>query len=88
MGPGDRKVLTGILLGKRPTVLPQRLSNLRSGIHKLRTGQVPPGLQDRYVRSLRGGITFVGLVSQDKAAQLHEDLDNCLIALMANDEIG
>jgi RNA-directed DNA polymerase len=88
MGPGDRKVLTGIMLGKQPAVLPQRLSNLRSGIHKLRTGQVPLGTQEHYVRSLRGGINFVGLVSQDKARRLHEDLDNCLIALAANGEIA
>jgi hypothetical protein len=81
MGAGDRKVLTGVLLGKQPGVLPQRLSNLRSGIHKLRTGQVPPGLQENYVRSLRGGINFVGLISQHKARPLHEDLDDCLTSL-------
>jgi hypothetical protein len=84
MGAGDRKVLTGLLLGKQPGVLPERLSNLRSGIHKLRTGRVPLGLQHSYVRSLRGSINFVGLISQHKARPLHEELDDCLIAL--NDE--
>jgi hypothetical protein len=86
MGAGDRKILTGILLGKKPAVLPERLSNLRSGIHKLRTGQVPLGLQESYVKSLRGGINFVGLISQDKARLLHEDLDDCLIALYGDRE--
>jgi RNA-directed DNA polymerase len=81
MGAGDRKVLTGLLLGKQPGVLPQRLSNLRSGIHKLRTGKVPLSLQERYVRSPRGSINFVGLISQQKARPLHEELDDCLIAL-------
>lgn len=86
MGAGDRKVLTGILLGKQPGVPPQRLSNLRSGIYKLRTGRVPLGLQEGYVRSLRGGINFVGLVSQNKARPLHEDLDDCLTTLRGDRE--
>ncbi len=86
MGAGDRKVLNGLLLGEKPGVLPQRLSNLRSGIHKLRTGKIPHGLQESYVRSLRGGINFVGLISQDKARPLHEELDDCLIALHNNQE--
>jgi hypothetical protein len=86
MGAGERKVLTGILLGKEPGVLPQRLSNLRSGIHKLRIGKVPLGLQESYVRSLRGAINFVGLVSQHKARPLHEELDDCLIALSEDEE--
>lgn len=86
MGAGDRKVLTGLLLGKQPAVLPQRVSNLRSGIHKLRTGKVPLGLQESYVRSLRGGINFVGLISQHKARPLHEELDDCLIALHCDGE--
>jgi RNA-directed DNA polymerase len=86
MGASERQILTGIVLGKHPAVTPQRLSNLRSGIHKLRTGQVPLGLQERYVRSLRGSINFVGLVSQDKARRLFDELDNCLIALAADIE--
>jgi hypothetical protein len=88
MGAGDRKVLTGLLLGKQPGVLPQRLSNLRSGIHKLRTGKVPLGLQESYVRSLRGGINFVGLVNQHRARPLHEELDDCLITLYGSGEIA
>jgi hypothetical protein len=81
MGPRERKVLTGMVLGRRPGVPPQRLSNLRSGIHKLRTGKIPLALQERYVRSLRGGINFVGFFDQDKAGTLHEALDDCLAAL-------
>ena len=38
-------------------------------------------MQERYVRSLRGGINFVGFFDQDKAGRLREDLDVCLAAL-------
>jgi RNA-directed DNA polymerase len=86
MGAGDRKVLTGLLLGKLPGVLPERLSNLRSGINKLRTGRVPLGLQESYIRSLRGSINFVGLINQGKARPLHEELDDCLSGLSEEGE--
>jgi len=81
MGVGDRKVLTGLLIGRRPGVLPERLSSLRSGINKLRTGEVLPTMQGSYIRSLRGKINFVGLINQDQARPLHEELDDCLSAL-------
>ena len=81
MGPGDSKVLTGMLLGRRPGVTRERLSNLRSGIHKLRIGKVPEESQPNYVRSLRGSILFVASLAPNKAQGLRRDLDQCLASI-------
>ena len=75
MGPGSRKVLNGVLMNKHPNVLPERLSQIRSGIHKLRTGQVAQSYQSRYVRSLEGRIAHVQTINPRKGAKLRTDLD-------------
>lgn len=41
MGSASRKVLNKVLMGRFPSVLPERLSQLRSGIHKVRAGEIP-----------------------------------------------
>lgn len=74
MGPGTRKVLNGVLMDRFPNVLPERVSSLRSGIHKLRNGEVAPNDVEKYVRQLRGRITYVGSVSVTKGAKLMRDL--------------
>jgi RNA-directed DNA polymerase len=81
MGPGDSKVLTGLLLGRRPSATQERLSNLRSGIHKLRTGQIPKEFQSTYARSVYGGIHFVASLVPSKGQRLKRDLDHCLTTI-------
>lgn len=78
MGPGERRVLNGVLVVRFPSVLPERLSRLRSGIHKLRTGEVAPEDVGSYVRGLRGGIAHVASVAPQKAAKLSRDLELAL----------
>jgi len=75
MGPGTRKVLNGVLANRFPSVLPERLSQLRSGIHKLRTNQVPVDSLRKYVIQLRSSIAQVGSINSGKAKRLQEDFD-------------
>jgi hypothetical protein len=75
MGPGARKVLNGILMGRFPGVLPDRIARLRSGIHKLRTNQVAANDIERYVQQLEGGITYVASIAPRKGAKLRRELD-------------
>ena len=75
MGPGDRKTLTGVLMGKFPSLLKDRLSQLRSGIHKIRTRQVPPSQLEKYVNSLKGRIVHVGSIVPLKAEKLRRELE-------------
>jgi RNA-directed DNA polymerase len=75
MGPGTRKVLNGVLADRFPSVLPERLSQLRSGIHKLRTNQVPMDSQRKYVIQLGSSIAQVGSINSGKARRLQEDFD-------------
>jgi hypothetical protein len=75
MGSGSRQVINGILLGRFPSVLPERLSRLRAGIHNLRLGRVPVPEIQGYTRSLRGGIAHVASIAPRKAAKLVQDLD-------------
>jgi retron-type reverse transcriptase len=79
MGPGTRKVLNGVLMNRFPNILPERISRLRSGIHKLRSGEVCPSEVEQYVRQLQGGIAYVASISAAKSAKLHRDLDTALI---------
>ena len=88
MGPGTRRVLNGVLLGRFPTVLPDRISRLRSGIHKIRTGEVPSRQMYKYVRQLEGGITYVASIVPQKAAKLRRQLQHVIMARAALNRPG
>lgn len=75
MGPGTRKVLNGVLMSRFPNVLPERLTRLRSGIHKLRSGQVPDQEINKYVQRLQGGILYVWSIAPRKAEKLMKELE-------------
>ena len=74
MGSGSRKVLNNVLMGRFPTVLRERYSQLRSGIHKLRTRQVSKHEFKAYLRSLEGSISQVGSIDPRKGKKLHDQL--------------
>lgn len=75
MGPATRKVLNGVMLSRFPSVVPDYLARIRSGIHKLQTGQVPPHDSDKYVRSLLGAINHISSIEPKKGAQLKDRLE-------------
>jgi RNA-directed DNA polymerase len=75
MGPGSRQVLNGVLMGRFPSVLRERLSRLRSGVHKLSVGEVPAADVQVYIRRLRGGIAHVASIAPLKAKRLSRDLE-------------
>lgn len=74
-GPGARRVLNGVVLGRGFGVPPERLSRIRSGIHKLAEGHVPPTQIEQYVRSLRGSIAQIKPINAKKADCLANDLE-------------
>jgi len=78
MGPGTRRVLTKVLLGRFPTALPERISQLRSGIHKLKTGQIARDDLPAYLRSLEGSIAHVASIDPHKGKMLHGQLAGVL----------
>jgi hypothetical protein len=75
ISPGARKVLNGVLLGRRVSVPPDRLARIRSGIHKLRQGHVPVENMVRYVQGLRGSVAHIATVNATKAERLKKDLE-------------
>ena len=62
-------------MGRFPSVVPERLSQIRSGIHKLEAHQVPAAELHAYVRSLEGRINHVGSIVPHKADRLREDFE-------------
>lgn len=77
-GPRSKKILTGVTIGASLRVPTDRLSRIRSGIHKLRTGAVLENEVAGYVRSLLGQITQVGSTSRKKAERFRGDLERAL----------
>ena len=63
MGPGTRQSLNGIVIGRFPNVLQERTKQLRSGIHKLRVGEIPPKERQSYVCRLRSSIVQVASIN-------------------------
>jgi len=60
MGPRAIKLLTGTRLGGQQARAPkEKLSRIRSGIHKLRSGLVTVEDQERYIRGLVAQLRFV-----------------------------
>jgi hypothetical protein len=78
MGAGSRKVLTKVLMGRFPAILPERLSQLRSGIHKLTSRQVPKDKLVAYLRSLGGSINQVTSIDPRKGKRLCDELAKVL----------
>jgi retron-type reverse transcriptase len=74
MGPKAQKILNGIVLGRIPTVERKRLAWLRSGIHKLATGQIPPENLPQYIRSLEGKISHITRITPSKGGKLSKAL--------------
>jgi RNA-directed DNA polymerase len=60
MGPSAIKMLTGTRLGSREVRAPKdKLSRIRSGIHKLKSGLIEKRDEERYVRGLVGQLRFI-----------------------------
>ena len=74
-GPGERKMLTGRMLGRFISVHPERLARIRSGIHKLETGEVALRERAGYIRSLEGQIAYIANIIPHKGIRLKVALE-------------
>jgi RNA-directed DNA polymerase len=79
MGPSAIKLLTGTRLGSAQVRAPkEKLSRVRSGIHKLRTGLVAPEDAERYILGLVGQLRFISqLCPHDAYAYARELREAC-----------
>lgn len=74
MGPGDRKLLVGIVLNQFPNIRCEYIAQVRSGIHKLRAGLIPKNNLRAYIDSLEGKIRHVATLAPTKSQRLLVDL--------------
>jgi RNA-directed DNA polymerase len=77
MGPGTRKIVNGILLPSSAKstnlgVPKELLSRIRSGLHKIKTGEVQAS-DRKYVEALRGTIAYVNHVCPPKGQKLIDE---------------
>jgi RNA-directed DNA polymerase len=82
MGPGERKILNNLVLGKFVTVQKQYKSRIRAGIHNLRCGRIPRHETGAYIEGLRGCIGYLRLFDTKRASALELQL------AMACEELG
>ena len=78
MGPTSQKILTGVRLGQTPRADPKQLARVRSGIHKLRIGAVPPNEVSSYLRSLEGLIAHLAKLEPKKSGHLADELHEAI----------
>ena len=74
MRAGERMLLTGVLVGKKPGVTREYISQTRSGIHKLSTGQVPRGELETYSKRLIGRIAHIRRLNPNRGRYLEKQL--------------
>ncbi|MBZ5507378.1 MAG: reverse transcriptase family protein [Acidobacteriia bacterium] len=74
MGPATRKVLNGIVLGKKLGVTREVRSRIRAGIHRLKTGAVPIQDQPKYMRSLIARIRQAETINSSQIQKLRSQL--------------
>jgi len=84
MGPGDRKVLNNLLLGKFVTVQKQYRARIRAGIHNLRCGRVSAHDIGAYIVGLTGCINYLRLFDPRRAAELQLGLEHACRELGQN----
>jgi RNA-directed DNA polymerase len=73
MGPSSRRILTGIVVGRNLNVTPEYRRDIRSGVHKLRVGQVDQAKFESFVKSMNGRIDHVSSFSPRLADELREE---------------
>lgn len=73
--PGERKEITGAVLGSKLSVPSDYANRLRAGIHKLRLGKVPLEKLEGYLEQLEGNIAYVKNINPDLARRLLRDLE-------------
>jgi RNA-directed DNA polymerase len=74
-GPRAQKILNGVVLGGSLGIPPERLARIRSGIHKLRKGDVPAPEFQHYVQSLRGNINQIAQINPKTSEKFKRDLE-------------
>jgi RNA-directed DNA polymerase len=73
MGPGERKVLNNLVLGRFITVQKKYISRIRSGLHHLERGHVLKEDVPGYIEGLLGSISYLKLFDEKKASKfVHE----------------
>lgn len=80
MGPGSRKILNGIVVGRKLNVTSQYRNGIRSGIHKLRVGVVDQATFDLYVKSMNGSIDHVSRFNTRLGNRLREEFSCEVVA--------
>lgn len=81
MGTGGRMILNGVLLGRFPGVVRERIGQLRSGIHKLRSGAVPVYDLERFCKSLEGAIRHISSIVPRRAERLRAEYEEARASL-------
>lgn len=80
MGPQDIKLLTGTRLGElQARVSKEKISRVRSGIHKLNIGLVPQEEHQAYVDSLIGQLRYIEQLSSKDGLKCIRELTKCKI---------
>jgi hypothetical protein len=75
MGPRAIKLLTGTRLGSEQIRAPkEKLSRIRSGIHKLRSGLVDERNEERFVLGLVGQLRFIDQICPDDVSHYAGEL--------------
>jgi RNA-directed DNA polymerase len=75
MGPSAIKVLTGTRLGSQQVRAPKdKLSRIRSGIHKLRSGLVDKQDEERFILGLVGQLRFINQICPHDVSTCARDL--------------
>ena len=73
MGPGERKVLNNLVLGRFITVQKKYISRIRAGLHHLERGHVLKEDMRGYIEGLLGSISYLKLFDEKKASKfVHE----------------
>jgi RNA-directed DNA polymerase len=75
MGPRAIKLLTGTRLGSQQIRAPkEKLSRIRSGIHKLRSGLVDERDEERFILGLVGQLRFINQICPDDVSRYAGEL--------------
>jgi RNA-directed DNA polymerase len=68
MGPGERKVLNNLVLGRFITVQKEYIGRIRAGLYHLKRDHVPKEDRTGYIEGLLGSISYLKLFDAKKAS--------------------
>jgi len=74
MNAGQRRTITGVIAGNKPSISKQHRDRIRAALHRLRVGDIREEDRRVYIATQKGRIAYLSRVNPGQARRLESEL--------------